>query len=146
MGETVGSSESISIKWGEKLQLDDCETSQCAFCPLIFIAHDFGEWLKIPLSLARKLMVETEIEGKQCVPIHFADGIWFNANKRKRVPPSRSVVKQMAKEIRLSEFNTAQEILTSMGNLPTNNTEYELFSLCHDVCAGNHDRDYRGFY
>ena len=68
------------------------------------------------------------------------------ANKRKRVPPSRAVAKQLAKGIRVSEFNTAQEILSEMGHLPTNNTEYELFSLLHDGCAGNHDRDYRRFY
>ena len=85
-----------------------------------------------------------EIEDKHCVPIHFAAGIWFAANRRKRAPPpSRFAAKQLEKAIRIAEFNNVQEILRQMGHLPTNNTEYELFSLRHDVCAGNHDRDYR---
>ena len=68
--KTVGSSGSVSIQWGG-LQLDDCETFRCASGPLIFIAHYFGEWLEIPVTLSRKLMAETEIGGKQFPPIPF---------------------------------------------------------------------------
>ena len=84
--QTVGSSEKIPIQWGTRLQLGDCETSQCAFGPLIFNARDFGEWLKIPINLARRLQVETAVEAKQCVSIHFAAGIWHASYKRKRAP------------------------------------------------------------
>lgn len=131
---------------GGKLQLDSCETYQCAFGHLIFIAPDSGEWLGIPLSLARKIQVGTEVEGKRCDAIHFAAGIWYAGNKRIRAPPSRDFVKQLANEIRPTEFNAAQEILRQMGHLPANNSEYELFSLRQDVRAGNHGRNYRGFY
>ena len=33
-----------------------------------------------------------------------------------------------------------------MGHVPTNPVGYELFSLRHDLRAGNHGRDCRGFY
>ena len=57
-----------------------------------------------------------------------------------------AVAKQLEKAIRLTDRNTAQEIMRQMGHVPTNNAEYELFSLRHDVWTGNHDRDYRCFY
>ena len=145
-GKTVGSTSDFTIQWGAKFQMDDCDTYRCAFGPLVFIAHDFGEWVKIPVELARKLQVETEIEGKQCASTHFSAGLWYAANKQTRVPPSRDVVKQLARDIRLTEYNNACGILNQMGPSPTNSTGYELFSLRHDVCTGNHDRDYRGFY
>ena len=44
---TVGSTNGIAIQCGAKFQMDDCDTYRCAFCPLVFIAHNFGEWLKI---------------------------------------------------------------------------------------------------
>ena len=57
-----------------------------AFGPLVFIAHDFGEWLEIPVELARRLPVETEITGKQGAPIHFPAGLRYADNKRTRAP------------------------------------------------------------
>ena len=78
--------------------------------------------------------------------IHFAAGSRYAANNRKRAPPSRDAAKQLAREIRLTEYNNACDVLNQMGSLPTNLIGCELFSLFHDVCAGNHDRDYRGPY
>ena len=66
--KSVGSSGSISIQWSGRLQLDDCETYQCAFGPLIFISRDFCEWLEIPLSLSRKIQVGAEVEGNSASP------------------------------------------------------------------------------
>ena len=145
-GETVGPAVSITIQWGAKLQMGDCDTCRWASGHWVFIAHDFGEWLEIPIELSRKLHVEAEIEGKLFAPIHFADGRRYGANKKTRAPPSRVVVRQLAREIRLAEYNNACEIINQMGHVTTNPVGYELFSLRHDVCAGNHGRDYRGFY
>ena len=82
--------------------MGDCEAHRCAFGPITFIAHDFGEWFKIPIGLARKLQVETEVEWGQFASFYVASGIWYDANKRKRVPPSRAVIKQLAGKISLT--------------------------------------------
>ena len=130
---------------GGGLQMEDCGTSRRAFGPIEFDAHDFEEWLKIPITLARELQVEREVEGKQCVSVHFPSGICYASNKRKGPPPSRDAAKQLSKEVRLTEYN-ACDLLFQMGHAPTNSIEYELFMASRDVYARNHDLDYRGFY
>ena len=89
--------------------MGDCDNYRGAFGHLVFVARDFGEWMEIAIELSRELHVEAEIEGKQCSPIHCAAGFSYGANKKrkKRAPPSRAVVKQLSREIRLAEYNNA---------------------------------------
>ena len=83
---------------------------------------------------------------RKCASIHFAAALRYAANKRKRAPPFSGIGQKPPREIRLTEYNNACEILNQMGRVHTNSVGYELFSLCHVVCTGNHDRDNRGFY
>ena len=81
--KTVGSTSSIAIRWGAKLQMDDCEAFRCACGPLVFISHDFGGRLAIPIELARKLQAGTEIAEGQRVSIRFAEWARYASTKRK---------------------------------------------------------------
>ena len=43
--KTFGPETSITNQWGPKFQMGDCDTYRCALGPLVFISHNFGEWL-----------------------------------------------------------------------------------------------------
>ena len=57
--------------------------------PLACVSRDFGESLAIPSELARKLEIETGIEGQEFVEIRAASGLTYCADVRKRDAPTR---------------------------------------------------------
>ena len=130
------------VVWGQHMTLDDCCTQEVCISELCFTAVDYGDMIPTSEELQQILGFTQREEKNQCVLLHLAAALVHTEVGSKRSPPPASRVRLMAKSLRLLEAKQAHEI---QGSTPQSSSRWgdELLSLCHDVLAESHDRDYR---
>ena len=135
LGSQVGESTASAIG-GPTLQCGDCETQGLSIDDLHFQRIGYGDTIRSNLAIRREMGHADDTEKNQRTLIHAAEALErLNHLQTKRV-------KELALELRQCELSLSGTITE---NIVTAETAVgkELVSLCHDVLAPCHDRDFR---
>ena len=85
-GKSIGPTNPIAARWGGEIPTGDCAATPISIGQLSFIAHDFGEWLKVPIGSARMMEIESGVDGGHRVAILLAARMIYEENRRCPIP------------------------------------------------------------
>ena len=132
------------MSWGATFQTGEYQSTELFVGNLAFTSIDFGENLKLPTALQKKLVVGEEIEQKKCTILALSAGAERAAQWQPKRCTTRRRIDVLASNLRLGEFMNADHAWGQAAD-ETSEVSKEIRSICHDALTAGHERDYQAF-
>ena len=130
------------MSWGTFFQTDEYQSTELFVGNLAFASIDFGENLKLPTALQKKLVIGEEIEQKKRTVLALAAGAEWAAQGQPKRCPDRRRIDVLASNLRLGEFLNAEQAWGQAAD-ETSDVSKEIRPICHDALAAGHERGYQ---